>query len=135
MQIKPSTAAEKDIAIANVVGNADANIQAGSKYVRFLADKYIDDPNVNDLNRVLMALAAYNAGPGSLKKMREHAAKNGYDPNVWFGNVENSAAVLKGYETVQYVSNIYKYYIAYATLKSDKQAPGESKAQEKPDTK
>ena len=37
----------------------------------------------------------------------------GLDRNVWFGNVENGAAAIVGRETVQYVSNIYKYYIAY----------------------
>ena len=34
-------------------------------------------------------------------------------PNVWFGNVELVAAKDIGQETVTYVSNIYKYYIAY----------------------
>lgn len=37
----------------------------------------------------------------------------GLDPNVWFGNVELVAAKDIGQETVTYVSNIYKYYIAY----------------------
>ena len=41
------------------------------------------------------------------------AEKSGRDPNVWFNNVEVSAARVVGRETVQYVSNIYKYYIAY----------------------
>ena len=40
----------------------------------------------------------------------------GLDPNVWFGNVENAATVIVGRETVQYVSNIYKYYIAYTLV-------------------
>ena len=35
------------------------------------------------------------------------------DPDVWFNNVEHAAAKLIGRETVQYVSNIYKYYLAY----------------------
>jgi hypothetical protein len=35
------------------------------------------------------------------------------DPNVWFGNVELVAAKDIGQETVTYVSNIYKYYVAY----------------------
>jgi len=37
----------------------------------------------------------------------------GLDPNVWFRNVEIVAAKSIGRETVQYVSNIYKYYITY----------------------
>jgi hypothetical protein len=32
---------------------------------------------------------------------------------VWFGNVELVVAKDIGQETVQYVSNIYKYYVAY----------------------
>jgi membrane-bound lytic murein transglycosylase MltF len=35
------------------------------------------------------------------------------NPNVWFNNVERIAAERIGRETVQYVSNIYKYYVAY----------------------
>jgi len=35
------------------------------------------------------------------------------NPNVWFQNVEVIAARRIGRETVQYVSNIYKYYISY----------------------
>ena len=37
----------------------------------------------------------------------------GIDPAIWFDNVEAVAAKRIGRETVQYVSNIYKYYIAY----------------------
>jgi len=60
--------------------------------------------------------SAYNAGPGNLRKFREKAKTMGLDPNVWFGNVENGAAAIVGRETVQYVSNIYKYYVAYSLL-------------------
>ena len=35
------------------------------------------------------------------------------NPNVWFNNVELVAAKEIGAETVTYVSNIYKYYVAY----------------------
>jgi membrane-bound lytic murein transglycosylase MltF len=45
--------------------------------------------------------------------MRTLAEKMGLDKNVWFANVEVAAAKRIGRETVQYVSNIYKYYIAY----------------------
>ena len=39
--------------------------------------------------------------------------QRGLDPNVWFGNVERVVSERIGRETVQYVSNIYKYYVAY----------------------
>ena len=39
-----------------------------------------------------------------------------FNPNVWFNNVEVIAAKRIGRETVQYVSNIYKYYTAYSII-------------------
>ncbi|MET4389029.1 membrane-bound lytic murein transglycosylase MltF [Bradyrhizobium sp. F1.4.3] len=122
MQIKPSTAREKQIAINDVVSSTSNNIRAGAKYLRFLADTYIHDPEISARNRVLMALAAYNAGPGNLKRFREFALKHGFKSNVWFGNVENGAAAIVGQETVQYIGNIYKYDIAYSGLIPAKEA-------------
>jgi hypothetical protein len=46
-------------------------------------------------------------------KLRKEASDMGLDPNVWFGNVELVAAKDIGQETVTYVANIYKYYVAY----------------------
>ena len=63
-----------------------------------------------------MVYAAYNAGPGNLQRFRKWAQKSGLDANVWFFNVEEGAARIVGQETVQYVSNIYKYYVAYKLL-------------------
>ena len=51
------------------------------------------------------------------------AERQGLDPNVWFDNVEVIAARRIGRETVQYVSNIYKYYISYK-LAQDKAGRG-----------
>jgi hypothetical protein len=55
------------------------------------------------MNRALMALAAYNAGSGDLRKFRKHAARHELDPNVWLGNAETGAAAIFGQETVRYV--------------------------------
>ena len=68
------------------------------------------------LNKGLFAFASYNAGPDRVAQLRREAAKRGLDPNRWFNNVELVAADPLGSETVAYVSNIYKYYIAYALL-------------------
>jgi membrane-bound lytic murein transglycosylase MltF len=68
---------------------------------------------MDNLNKGLMTFAAYNAGPGRLKALRRETEKRGLDPNVWFGNVEQIASERIGRETVTYVSNIYKYYVAY----------------------
>jgi membrane-bound lytic murein transglycosylase MltF len=68
---------------------------------------------MDDVNKMLFAFAAYNAGPARVKELRKKADAMGLDPNVWFYNVEIVAAKSIGRETVQYVSNIYKYYISY----------------------
>jgi hypothetical protein len=43
---------------------------------------------------------------------RKQAQAEGLDPNVGYGNVELVVAKEIGQETVHYVSNIYKYYVA-----------------------
>jgi len=35
---------------------------------------------------------------------------------LWFNNVERVAAARVGQETVRYVRNIYKYYVAYKLI-------------------
>jgi membrane-bound lytic murein transglycosylase MltF len=113
MQLLPSTAADPSVAISGIGNSADKNIEAGSKYMRLIADKYLNEPELTPLNKTLMTFAAYNAGPGNLRKFRRLAEKSSLDPNVWFGNVEHAAARVVGRETVDYVGNIYKYYVAY----------------------
>lgn len=114
MQLLPSTAADKAIGIKGIADSPERNIEAGAKYLRHLSEVYITDDGPKPLDRMLLTLAAYNAGPNNLRKFRGAATQMGLDPNVWFGNVENGAAKIVGRETVQYVSNIYKYYIAYS---------------------
>jgi membrane-bound lytic murein transglycosylase MltF len=115
MQIKPSTAADRNVGIDDV-STADNNIHAGAKYMRFLADRYFNDDGINDLNQWLLTLAAYNAGPAKVARMRREATENGYDRNIWFNNVEIIAARRIGRETVTYVSNIFKYYVGYQVI-------------------
>jgi membrane-bound lytic murein transglycosylase MltF len=92
---------------------AQYNINAGAKMLRNIADTYFDDPKLDALNRTLMVFASYNAGPNRIAGLRKRAATEGLDPNIWFGNVELVVAKDIGQQTVQYVSNIYKYYVAY----------------------
>ncbi|MDG1193081.1 MAG: hypothetical protein P8N03_04355, partial [Arenicellales bacterium] len=63
--------------------------------------------------RMDLAWACYNAGPSKIRRLRALAADRGLDPNKWFANVEVIAAEKIGRETVDYVRNINKYYIAY----------------------
>lgn len=116
MQLLPSTAAAPPVGIRDVASRADINILAGARYMRHLMDTYVNDPALDERNRLLMTLAAYNAGPGNLRKFRREAKKMGLDPNRWFNHTEQAAAKIVGRETVQYVSNIYKYYVAYSLL-------------------
>lgn len=112
MQLLPSTASDSKVGIDNIE-EVEPNIHAGIKYLQYLRKRYFSDPEIDDLNRTLLALGAYNAGPARMIKLRAKAEKMGYDPNVWFDNVEIAAAKDIGRETVQYVANIYKYYLAY----------------------
>jgi membrane-bound lytic murein transglycosylase MltF len=113
MQVMPPTGKELNV---GDITKIDANIHAGVKYMRFMIDQYFADEPMDNLNKALMAFAAYNAGPGRLRQLRAETEKRGLDPNVWFGNVERVASERIGRETVTYVSNIFKYYVTYRLL-------------------
>jgi len=115
MQILPSTARDPNVNIPDIK-ILEKNIHAGNKYLRFLYDRYFNDSGIDPLNRILFTFASYNAGPGKMTRLRKEAAKMGLDPNVWFRNVEVVVAKRIGRETVQYVSNIYKYFVAYRLI-------------------
>jgi membrane-bound lytic murein transglycosylase MltF len=112
MQVIPKYAAAPPISISNVE-IAEYNIQAGAKMLRNIADTYFSDSRLDPLNKTLLTFASYNAGPNRIARLRKQASSEGLDPNQWFGNVELVVAKDIGQETVQYVNNIYKYYIAY----------------------
>ncbi len=112
MQLLPSTAADRNVNVANIK-ELENNIHAGNKYLRFIRDRYFEDQAMDDLNKILFSFAAYNAGPARIAGLRREAAAQGLDPNLWFDNVEVLAAQRIGREPVDYVSNIYKYWIAY----------------------
>jgi membrane-bound lytic murein transglycosylase MltF len=112
MQVMPKTAASAPVKISNI-NTEENNIHAGVRMVHFLVNDYFDEPALDQFNRTLFAIAAYNAGPAKITRCRRLAKDMGYDPNKWFGNVEVATAKVVGAETTQYVANIYKYYIAY----------------------
>ena len=112
MQLLPSTAADANVGIPDISAS-EPNIHAGIRYMDFIRKRYFSDPEVDQFNQTMFAFAAYNAGPARIRNLRAKAAEQGYDPNVWFDNVEVMAAKDIGRETVQYVANILKYYIAY----------------------
>ena len=112
MQVMPRDAAASPINVPDV-WTAEGNIHAGIKMLRSIEDQYLNDPKLDPLNRTLLAFASYNAGPNRIATLREQAAKEGLDPNQWFGNMELMVARNIGQVTVTYVSNVYKYYVAY----------------------
>jgi membrane-bound lytic murein transglycosylase MltF len=128
MQIMPKTAAGDPINIPNITV-PDRNIEAGIKYMRFMVDEYFDDPAINEVNRHLFAFAAYNCGPNRVDRLRKKAAEQGLDPNKWFNNVEVLVSQAVGQETVNYVSNIFKYYIAYKRIEDQRLAREAAKQQ------
>jgi len=119
MQLLPSTAAGDPINIANIK-TAENNVHAGAKYMRYLIDSYFSDPAISPLDRQLLATAAYNAGPNRIQSLRQRAAKEGLDPNRWFNNVELIVASKVGRQPVDYVANIFKYYVAYNRIEERK---------------
>jgi membrane-bound lytic murein transglycosylase MltF len=130
MQVMPSTAKDKAVAIPDVEV-LESNIHAGIKYNRWVVNNFFNDPAVNPLNKQLLAFASYNAGPGRVSSLRKEAKASGLDPNKWFNNVELVAAKRIGRETVTYVGNIYKYYLAYQMMAGTAAARAEAKAQAK----
>jgi membrane-bound lytic murein transglycosylase MltF len=115
MQLLPSTAADPNVNIPHIE-KVENNIHAGVKYLRFINDRYFEKEPMDTLNKRLFSFASYNAGPARVMKLRDEARQKGLDPNLWFRNVEIVAAKRIGRETVQYVSNIYKYYVAYRLI-------------------
>jgi len=112
MQVLPRTASDKHINIKNI-HLLDNNIHAGTKYLNFLRTRYFSSPEIEAADRVYFSWAAYNAGPARIYKIRRETVKRGFDPNKWFFNVEKIASEIIGRETVDYVANINKYFVAY----------------------
>jgi len=78
MQVLPSTAADKNVGIPDVE-NLESNIHAGTKYLRFIRNRYFNDPAIDGLNQTLFAFASYNAGPAKVARLRKEAQEMGLD--------------------------------------------------------
>lgn len=125
MQIMPATGRALNV---GDIFQVEPNVHAGVKYSRQLRDEYLGNEPLDDLNRSFFALASYNAGPTRVRNLRREAERRGLDPNVWFDHVEHIAAERIGRETVSYVSNIYKYYLAYRLVAEEDQRRREQRA-------
>jgi membrane-bound lytic murein transglycosylase MltF len=130
MQVMPATARDKAVNIPDIT-KLENNIHAGIKYNRWMEDNFYNEPGITPRDKALFAFASYNAGPGKVASLRREAAAQGLDPDKWFNNVELVAAKRIGRETVTYVANIYKYYLAYQMMVNASQARREAKARAK----
>ena len=113
MQLMPVTGAAMKV---GDIRQEDANIHAGVKYFQSTMERLYGSEPMDDLNKVLFTLAAYNCGPARVRQLRDQAAQKRLNPNVWFDNVEIVAAARIGRETVTHVANVYKYYVAYKLI-------------------
>ncbi|WP_395391105.1 transporter substrate-binding domain-containing protein [Novosphingobium sp. BL-8A] len=125
MQLMPKTGEMQKV---GDIHQLEPNIHAGVKYMRFLRDRYFEHEPMDPLNKALFTFAAYNAGAGRVAQLREIARQRGLNPNIWFGNVERIAMEKIGTETTTYVSNIYKYYIAYSLIQEAREQKAADKA-------
>ena len=126
MQIMPATGKELNV---GDISEVEPNIHAGVKYMRFMVDQYFKDEPMDRLNKGPHDVRGLQRGPGRLRQLRRETEKRGLDPNVWFGNVERVASERIGRETVTYVSNIYKYYVAYRLWTDQQERRAAAKAE------
>ena len=110
MQIMPETG--KELRVGDIT-QLEPNIHGGAKYMRRIIDWKFSAEEISSLDRILFALASYNAGPNRVARLRGETAAHGYNPNLWFNNVERVVAKKVGREPVRYVRNIYRYYLSY----------------------
>src|SRR2546421_9758157 len=76
MQITPATGAELKVGDIHLV---EPNIKGGAKYMDRLMSRYFKDAKFSEADRTLIAFACYNAGPGTISRMRKEAARPGLD--------------------------------------------------------
>jgi len=119
MQLMPATGKEMN---TGDITKVEPNIHGGIKYISLMRDEFFGNEPMDARNKILFSFAAYNAGPARVQKLRKEAAQRGLDPNVWFNNVEIIAGRRIGEETVTYVANIYKYYVAYTLIEEQRVA-------------
>jgi len=125
MQIMPETG--KLLKVGDIT-QLEPNIHAGVKFMADLRNRNFANEPMDDLNKGLFSFAAYNAGPNRIRQLRQEAEQRGLNPNIWFGNVEQIASERIGRETVTYVANIFKYYVAYRLVVEETERRNAAKA-------
>lgn len=83
-----------------------AHVRAGVRFIQWLDDRFRDEiPDEEE--RIKFILAAYNIGYGHIQDARRLAKKNGSDPNIWIGEVEEW--LLKKSDPDFYTDQVVKY--------------------------
>ena len=113
MQIRPETA--KEVGITGIE-DPEKNIQAAARYFDLLAERYFNEPNLGRNDRAAFILAAYNAGPTRIQKLRREAKQYNVDPDRWFGQMETLVLRKVGREPVQYVTGVAKNYLCLSRI-------------------
>ncbi|MDO3386061.1 transporter substrate-binding domain-containing protein [Gilvimarinus sp. SDUM040013] len=122
LQVMPRTAEELGFAMPF---DERSGIEAGIAYLDWTRDRFEEYLPLEE--RLWFALAAYNAGFGHVQDARRLARQQGWNPDVWFYNVERAMLLLskkeyyskarfgyvRGEEPVQYVRNIRDRYRGY----------------------
>lgn len=124
MQVLPRTARELGF---QDLHEPETGIHAGVAYLAWLRERF--EPELDPRDRMLFAVAAYNAGLGHVRDARRLARQQGWNQDRWFGHVERAMLLLaqpkyasqarhgyaRGSETVEYVRQIHARYTAYVT--------------------
>ncbi|MEW5912665.1 MAG: lytic transglycosylase F [Thermodesulfobacteriota bacterium] len=126
MQVLPSLAQDQRLHV-QALHQPQHNISAGVQYLSLLRDRYFSEPGIHPDDRLRFALAAYNAGPARIARVRRQAAQMGFDPKQWFANCEVAALKHIGREPVEYVRDINKYYVALKMARRQHQQQQELK--------
>ncbi|ABG60041.1 transglycosylase SLT domain-containing protein [Cytophaga hutchinsonii] len=129
MQVMPRTALIYGRVSDKDIFKPQANIIAGTKYIRWIENNYFLDSAITKSNKEKFILASYNAGAGHVEDARALCKKYKLDPNVWEDNVEKMLLAktqpkyyndkvckygyCRGYETTDYVNTILRYYKDY----------------------
>jgi len=117
LQVLPTTGRSLKV---NDLLDPVANIKAGVQYLKWIYDQF---EGLDEDDRLLTSLAAYNAGPGHIQDARRLASKMGLDPNRWESLAktlpllrvrkyyqETEQGFCRGDITVAYVKHIMIYY-------------------------
>lgn len=70
----------------------EANVRAGVKYLKGMADLYTE---ARGRDRLALMLAAYNMGPGHVADAQKLARELGFSPVVWDGSMEEMVRLLE----------------------------------------